>query len=93
MSLCGSRFGKTVVKGDQPYIQALRKSQVGGIVGGQLVAQAPYRVRELYHRIGQYAQIAKCGECLVGSMPVQLAADRIATQNREYLDVEMLGYV
>lgn len=93
VSLCGSHFCKSVVKGDQSYIQALSKSQIGGIIGGQLVAQAPYRVRELYHWIGQYAQIAKRGKSLVGSAPVQLSANRITTQNREYLDMEMLGYV
>ncbi len=93
MSLRGGHFRKPVVKGEESYVQAPSKSQIGGIVGGQLVAQAPYRVRELYDRIGQHTQIAKRSKSLVGSAPVQLSSNRITTQNREYLDVEMLGHV
>ena len=70
MSLRSGHFRKPVVKGEKPYIQAPCKSQVGGIVRGQLVAQVPYRIRELYHRIGQYPQIAKRAKSLVGSAPV-----------------------
>lgn len=45
VSLRGGYFRKSIVKGDETYIQAPRKSKIGGIVGGQLVAQGPYRVR------------------------------------------------